>query len=501
MCKGINKRYPEAQALDNVDFELRRGEVHALCGENGAGKSTLIKILAGLIAKDSGSIRFEGKELRCKNVRECRKAGISLIPQEIHLAETLTVAENICMTAYPEKCRGVVDWKAMNKKAAELQSHIGYEQSFGPETVVGTLTMGQQQVVEIIKAISTDMKVIAFDEPTSSLSDEETEELFALIRDLTRRGISIIYVSHRLTEIFRICDRVTVLKGGKCVGTKTIGEMDMDEVVSMMVGREMKYHQKTKCYITSDLPVLEAEHIAWGSKVRDVSFKLHKGEILGMFGIVGAGRTETMRTVFGLARPEKGEIRINGEPVRITSPADAAKHGIGFVTEDRRGEGLSGISPLKWNITLPFIGKISSKIGFLRHADENSAAEALVDQLKIKAPSLEVPVETLSGGNQQKAVIAGWIGADAEILIVDEPTRGIDIGAKNEIYRLMEELVSKGKSVIMVSSELPELLALSDRILVFRDGRIAAALDDVRHLKEEDVLRHAVIKEKGEKPV
>ena len=500
-CRGIRKSFPGVLALDDVDFELKRGEVHALCGENGAGKSTLIKILTGLYAKDAGIIEFEGKEFKVKTVQECRKAGISLIPQEIHLAQTLTVAENICMTAFPQRPRGIVDWKAMNEKARELQSRIGYEQGFGPETAVGTLSMGQQQMVEIMKAISTDLKVIAFDEPTASLSDSETEQLFALIRELTRRGISIIYVSHRLAEIFSICDRVTVLKDGRCIGTKAVADTDMDEVVSMMVGREMQYHQKTKCYIEAGAPVLEAEHIAWGDRVRDVSFALHKGEILGMFGIVGAGRTETMRAIFGLAKMNRGTVRINGEPVIIRSPADALAHRIGFATEDRRGEGLSGVSPLTWNITLPFVERIAARLGLLRHGRERATAQELADKLQIKAPSLEVQAETLSGGNQQKAVIAKWLGASSEILILDEPTRGIDVGAKNEIYRLMEALVSEGKSVIMISSELPELLALSDRILVFRDGMVAAELTDVRSLREEDVLRFAVINQEGEKAV
>lgn len=497
-CENIRKQFPGVLALDNVRFDLRKGEVHALCGENGAGKSTLIKILTGLYSKDGGVITFEGKELKIRSVQESREIGISLIPQEIHLAQTLTVAENICMTAFPQKSKGIVDWKAMNRKTAELQKRIGYEQAFAPETIVGTLSMGQQQMVEIIKAISTDLKVIAFDEPTSSLSDDETEQLFALIRELTNRGISIIYVSHRLAEIFRICNRVTVFRDGKYVGTKEVAETDMSEVVAMMVGHEMEHYRKKQCYIHPEEDVLEVEHIGWGKKVKDISFNLRKGEILGFFGIVGSGRTETARVLFGLAKKDHGTIRINGKEMDITSPAIAVSHGMGFVTEDRRGEGLSLVSSVKWNITLPFIDRISNKMKRLKHQNEQMITQSLSDKLHIKTPTLETKVETLSGGNQQKVVIAKWLGAESEILIFDEPTRGIDVGAKNEIYHLMEELVCEGKSIIMISSELPELMALSDRIMVFRDGLITAELTDVQNLTEEEILRYAVIKHEEE---
>ena len=497
-CENISKQFPGVLALDNVQFDLRKGEVHALCGENGAGKSTLIKILTGLYSKDKGVITFAGKELKIRSVQESREMGISLIPQEIHLAQTLTVAENICMTAYPEKAKGIVDWKAMIQKAADLQKRIGYEQAFTPETIVGTLSMGQQQMVEIIKATSTDLKVIAFDEPTSSLSDDETEQLFTLIKELTNRGISIIYVSHRLAEIFRICDRVTVFRDGKYVGTREVAETNVSEVVAMMVGHEMEHYRKKQCYIQPDQDVLEVEHIAWGKKVKDVSFKLRKGEILGLFGIVGSGRTETARVIFGLAKKDHGTIKVKGKEIDITSPSVAVSNRIGFVTEDRRGEGLSLVSSVKWNITLPFINRISSKMKLLKHQNEQKVTQALSDKLRIKTPTLETKVENLSGGNQQKIVIAKWLGAESEILIFDEPTRGIDVGAKNEIYHLMEDLVKEGKAIIMISSELPELMALSDRIMVFHDGLITAELTDVQNLTEEEILHYAVIRQEEE---
>lgn len=496
-CKNITKTFPGVVALDQVQFELKKGEVHALCGENGAGKSTLIKILTGLYGKDSGEIFYEGKEINYKSVQECRAHGISLIPQEIHLAQDLTVAENIMMTQYPKK-GGRVDWAAMRQRTLELQKRIGCEEYFAPDTRVGDLSMGHQQLIEIMKAISTDLKVIAFDEPTSSLSDEETERLFELIRELKEQGISIIYVSHRLGEIFKICDRITVFKDGKYVDTKNICEVDADSLVSLMVGRDMGGFQKQQNYTDAFETVLEVEDLCWGKRVKHVSFSLHKGEILGLFGIVGAGRTETARLLFGLEKKDSGTIKIHGKEVDIKKPAQAVERGIGFVTEDRRGEGLSTISSVKWNITMPYIRKLSSRLlQKIHYRKELEKAKELSEKLQIKAASQNEPASSLSGGNQQKIVIAKWLGAESEILIFDEPTRGIDVGAKAEIYKLMEQLVSEGKSILMISSELPELLTMSDRILVYRDGEINKEFKEVNGLTEERVLHYAIIKDEG----
>lgn len=492
-CTGISKRFPGVKALDHVDFELRRGEVHALCGENGAGKSTLIKILTGIYTKDSGNILYNGKEINYKTVQECRENGISLIPQEIHLAQTLTVAENICMSEFPRTKTGMVDWKAMNEKAAGLQARLGLENQFTSKTVVGTLSMGHQQLVEIMKAISTDLKIIAFDEPTSSLSDEETEQLFRLIRELTNRGVSIIYVSHRLAEIFKICDRLTVYKDGGYVGTKDVKDVSTEEIVSMMTGREMLRFRREKSHAT-DEAMLEVSNLTWKNKVKDVSFSLKKGEILGLFGIVGSGRTETARLLFGLEKKHGGVIKINGRETGINSPAGAVAHKMGFVTEDRRGEGLSLVSSVKWNITMPFFGRLSKGLPLIRHGEEKAEAEKLKEDLNIKAPSLDTRAENLSGGNQQKIVVAKWLGANSEIMIFDEPTRGIDVGAKGEIYQLIDKLAAEGKSILLITSELPELMALSDRILVYRDGEINAELTDVSGLTEEMILGHAIMK-------
>ena len=495
-CEKISKSFPGVKALDQVDFELRKGEVHALCGENGAGKSTLIKILTGIYGRDSGNIYYNGEEIHYKSVQECRRHGISLIPQEIHMAQDLTVAENIMMTGYPKKGFRI-DWNAMNEKTKALQKRIGCENYFTPDTRVGTLSLGHQQLIEVMKAISTDLKVIAFDEPTSSLSDEETEQLFRLIRELKAQGISIIYVSHRLAEFFQICDRITVFKDGKYVSTDNVKDVTQEQIVAKMVGREMSAFKRKKNGSTADEAVLEVSGLNWGKRVKNVSFQLRKGEILGMFGIVGAGRTETARCIFGLEEKDAGTIRIHGKEADIRKPSQAVALGLGFVTEDRRGEGLSTVSSIKWNITMPYLERLSSGKWRIRHKQETETAQKLSDILSIKMASLASEAGSLSGGNQQKIVIAKWLGAQSDILIFDEPTRGIDVGAKAEIYKLMDELVSQGKSIIMISSELPELLALSDRILVYRDGEINKEFTDTEKLTEPEVLHYAIMQEKG----
>lgn len=489
-CSHITKSFPGVKALDNVQLELRRGEVHALCGENGAGKSTVIKIITGLYQKDSGEIEYFGKKINFKNTIECRKNGIALIPQELHLAETLTVAENIFMTKFPTKGM-IVDWKRMNEQTKELQKRLGEAaMSFQPDQLVKTLSMGQKQLVEIMKAISTDVKVIAFDEPTSSLSDEETVEMFKLIRQLTAEGIAIIYVSHRLAEIFEICDRVSVYKDGKYIGTRDVAEVEPKDIISMMVGRDVSLFQKTRDREVGE-PVFEVKGLCWKDRVKNVSFKLNKGEVLGMFGIVGSGRTETARAIFGIEKKDSGTIYKDGRELHIRRPEDAVLSKIGFVTEDRRGEGLALVMSVAENITMPSMQRYVKK-GVLDLKAEAKAAAEMVEMLEIKTPKLETRVGSLSGGNQQKIVISKWLGADSEILIFDEPTRGIDVGAKAEIYKLIDSLTQKGKSIIMISSELPEVLAMSDRLLVFRDGEIVAELAGVQSLSEEDVLGYAI---------
>ena len=441
-CSNITKEFPGVMALDHVSFELKKGEVHALCGENGAGKSTLIKIITGLYQKDSGTIEFEGKEVHYNSTQECRKNGIALIPQEIHLAETLTVAENIFMTNYPKK-NGLVDWKKMNQMTEELQKRLGQTAlSFQADQLVKTLNMGQKQLVEILKAISMDVKVIAFDEPTSSLSDEETKSMFQLIEQLTVEGISIIYVSHRLAEIFTICDRVSIYKDGKYIGTRETKNTTSQELVTMMVGREIKLYEKEHRRLETE-SVLQIKSMKWKNKVNNVSFDLKKGEILGIFGIVGAGRTEMANALFGVTQMDDGEIYIKGQKVSIKTPADAVKNKIGFVTEDRRGQGLALVMSVAENTTLPFYKKFL-KNGILNLREERNEVNVLREKLNVKTPTINTKVGTLSGGNQQKIVIGKWLGAECEILIFDEPTRGIDVGAKSEIYKLMDELSLNG---------------------------------------------------------
>jgi len=489
-CKDISKTFPGVKALDNVCFDLKKGEAHALCGENGAGKSTLVKIIGGLYQKDSGTILYSGEYVNYKNTIECRKNGIALIPQELQLAETLTVAENVFMTKFPLK-GGLVDWHAMNHNTRALQERLGQSAlNFRPEDTVRNLSMGQRQLVEIMKAISTDVKIIAFDEPTSSLSDEETTEMFKLIGHLKSQGISIIYVSHRIAEIFRICDRVTVLKDGQYAGTKRISETNTSEIISMMVGRDVALYQKSRSRCEGS-KIFEVKGLNWRNKVKDVSFSVSSGEIVGMFGIVGSGRTETARLLFGLEQMDSGEIYFYDQKVTIKKPRDAVEKGFGLITEDRRGEGLSLVMSVTQNITMPYFKKFAKR-GVLNLKEERRRAAEMAKVLNIKTPGMETKTATLSGGNQQKIVISKWLGADSKLLIFDEPTRGIDVGAKAEIHKLIDKFSKEGKGVVMISSELPEILALSDRVLIFRDGEIKAELENSESLTEEEVLRHAI---------
>lgn len=489
----ISKLFPGVKALDSVDFELRKGEIHAICGENGAGKSTLLKILIGMYKKDNGTIWVDGKEVTFKNINDAKRHGIGVIPQEIQMAPKLSVAENMFMANYPTRLIYFVDWKKLKKDTEELQRRLGESaKSMGAETKVETMSMGFKQLIEIMKALSTETKILAFDEPTSSLSEEETIELFKLINELKAKGLSIIYVSHKLKEIFTICDRVTVLKDGKYVGTKEIVDTNISELISMMVGRNLDLFEKKSNAKEFKETAMEVRGISRGNVIRNISFKLGKGEILGMFGIIGSGRTETARVIFGIDKKTSGDIFLKGKKINISSPARAVKAKIGFVTEDRHGEGIFLRGSIRWNISLPFI-KTLSKFNFINHKAEKDIAVEYINSLKIKTPSDNNLAESLSGGNQQKIVIAKWLAAKSEILIFDEPTRGIDVGAKSEIYNIIRTLAKEGKSIIMISSEITEILALSDRILVFKEGEITAELDNNELLSEEEILKNAIV--------
>jgi ribose transport system ATP-binding protein len=487
---GVSKRFGGVQALDRVEFELKRGEVHALVGENGAGKSTLIKILAGIYLKDGGHIFYESSEVEFRNNIEARLNGIGMVPQEIQLAPKLTVAENIFMGLYPRNRAGFVKWKDLYKKAYDIAKTFNIESLIGLR--VERLGTGYRQLIEILKALIFNAKIIAFDEPTAALSEEETKELFRLIEKLKAGGISIIYVSHRLDEIFQIADRVTVLKDGQYVGTHRVRDVTKDQVVSMMVGRELNlFGEDRRSKGKQEEVVFEVRGLKRGREVQDISFKLHRGEILGLFGMVGSGRTETMMSVFGVDPLEEGEIIIAGERVVIRSPIDAVKLGIGLVPENRIKQGVILRASVRSNISLPFVHKLA-RYGAVNARQELEIVRQYIEYLDIKTRSEGSLVNTLSGGNQQKVSIAKWLATKSDIIIFDEPTHGIDVGAKAEIYQLLRELSDEGKGLIMISSELPEVLNVCDRILVFRDGKIAHEFAENRSLTEEEVVQYAL---------
>lgn len=489
---GINKRFGGVHALADMSFELRQGEVHALVGENGAGKSTYIKILSGVYQKDSGTNIYNGREIDFHSTIEARRAGIGMVPQIVELAPRLTVAENIFMGVYPASRGGIVNWRKLYASAEKIARTFDMEDLIRSE--VGKLGTGHQQLIEILKTLIYDTRIIAFDEPTAALSDEETNRLFQLIRRLKEKGISIIYVSHRLDELFQIADRISVLKDGAYIGTRQTAEVSKGEIVSMMVGRDLDLYgtdQRRKGR-TADV-LLEVRGLRASPAVKDVSFRVHKGEILGCFGMVGSGRTETMMSVFGEGAREAGQVFLRGKPVQIHSPLQAVKMGIGLVPENRITQGVILIAPIRNNITLPFVHKLARRrAGVINMKAEERIARQYIAALKLKTPSEKTRVSSLSGGNQQKVSIAKWLATRSDVIIFDEPTHGIDVGAKADIYQLLRELSEEGKGIVLVSSELPEVLNVCDRILVFRDGRIVHEFQENKGLSEEDVVRYAL---------
>lgn len=466
--KGIDKSFPGVHALDHVNLEIKKGEVHALMGENGAGKSTLMKILTGIYTKDEGSIVYEGKEVAFSNPREAQSAGIVIVHQELNMMNHLTVAQNIFIGR--EKMNGkLINDKRMNEEAKALFDKMNVD--IDPTEIMGNLTVGKQQMCEIAKAISHDAKIIIFDEPSAALTETEIEELFKIIRDLKAKGLGIVYISHRMDEIKVITDRVTVMRDGGYVGTLITKDSTKDDIINMMVGRVIYEDPKEKSNVAPDAPVvLKVEHLNAGKMVRDVSFELRKGEILGFSGLMGAGRTETARALFGADPKESGDIYINGKKVDIKNPMDAVKCGIGYLSEDRKRYGIVVDKTVAENTTMATMNDFMKGL-FINKKKEKEIANQYVDALKTKTPSVDQLVVNLSGGNQQKVVIAKWLVRNCDILIFDEPTRGIDVGAKSEIYHLMNELAAEGKSIIMISSEMTEVLRMSDRIVVMCEGR------------------------------
>lgn len=485
--KEIDKSFPGVHALDHVNFEVKKGEVHALMGENGAGKSTLMKVLTGIYTKDSGSITFEGKEVEFHNTREAQDAGIVIVHQELNMLGHLTVAQNIFIGR--EFKKGIrIDDKKMNDEAAKLfqKLHIDID----PTETMSNLTVGKQQMCEIAKAISHEAKVIIFDEPSAALTETEIEELFKIIRDLRQQQLGIVYISHRMDEIKVITDRVTVMRDGGYVGTLITKDCTKDDIINMMVGRVIYEDPKTESTVPKDAPVvLKVENLNAGRMVQDVSFELRKGEILGFSGLMGAGRTETARAIFGADPKSSGNIYINGQKVEINNPQDAVKCGIGYLSEDRKRFGIVVQKSVAENSTMSALENFVKGI-FIDKKKENSTAQDYVESLATKTPSVDQLVVNLSGGNQQKVVIAKWLIRNCDILIFDEPTRGIDVGAKNEIYKLMNRLAEEGKSIIMISSEMTEILRMSDRIVVMCEGRKTGEID-IAEASQEIIMNMA----------
>jgi ribose transport system ATP-binding protein len=469
--QGIYKAFGTNQVLTGVDFELIEGEVHALMGENGAGKSTMMNVLTGLHPLDQGKIFVDGKETYFKNPKEAEQAGITFIHQELNIWPEMSVLDNMFIGKEPKKSFGLVDSAKMKSLAKEQFTRLDVSLPLDKEA--GSCSVGEQQMIEIAKALLTKAKVIIMDEPTAALTEREIQKLFEVIASLKKEGVSIVYISHRMEEIFTICDRITVMRDGKTVDTKLIPETNFEEVVRKMVGRELTDRFPKRDSKPGET-VFEVKHLT-GKAFQDVNFSVRSGEIVGVSGLMGAGRTEIMRGIFGLDPIKSGEVILNGKKVTIKNANQAVKLGIGFITEDRKDEGLVLDFSIKDNIALPSLYSFAPK-GLIQEKDEKDFADMLIKRLTVKTESAQTRVGDLSGGNQQKVVIAKWIGIAPKVLILDEPTRGVDVGAKREIYQLMNELTNRGVAIIMVSSELPEVLGMSDRILVVHEGRIAGEL-------------------------
>ncbi|MBQ7004591.1 MAG: sugar ABC transporter ATP-binding protein [Oscillospiraceae bacterium] len=472
--KGINKSFGTNQVLKDAGFLLKDGEVHALMGENGAGKSTLMKILTGVYTRDAGTVLVDGKEVVYKSPQEAEKAGIVFIYQELNVLFDLTVEENLFMGKEITKGFGICDRKAMRKKAQEVMDKMGV--NIPINAVMSDLSVGQQQMVEICKALMVDAKVLIMDEPTAALTQSETEGLFKLIKSLREKGVSIVYISHRMEEIFELCDRITILRDGTYVGTEYIKDINMDDIVRMMIGREIGERYPKREGVTIGDEVLYVENLSKGKTFQNVNFRVHAGEVLGVSGLMGAGRTEIMHAIFGNLPYDSGRILINGEAVNIKCARDAINAGIGFITEDRKTEGLLLEKSIAENIELANLGKVSDK-SVLSKKKGAELVKKGIDEFHIKCFGPQHECANLSGGNQQKVVIAKWVYTDPKVLILDEPTRGVDIGAKKEIYSVINDLAAKGVAIIMVSSELPEVLGMSDRIMVVHEGKVTGIID------------------------
>lgn len=487
--EGISKSFPGVCALHDVHLEVRRGEVHALLGENGAGKSTLVKILSGAYARDSGEIIWEGRPIHIHTPKEAQKLGISIIYQEFNLVPQLSIAENVWISREPFRNRTLqwIDWKQMYRKTQALLDELHLE--LDPRRPVAGLGVAQQQMVEIAKALSLDAKLLIMDEPTSALTGAEINQLFAVIRRLKARGVAVVFITHQLDQVFEICDRGTVLRDGEFIATVDLAGVAEDDIIRLMVGRSLD-QQYPKLATRRGAEALRVEGLQRDGVLHDVSFTAHAGEILGVAGLVGAGRTELMRAVFGADPIDAGRVIIFGQELAVTSPQAAIRAGMGLLPEDRKQEGLVLLLSVLHNMSMASLDKLTSGL-LLRLGDERKQAAGFVDKLRIATPGVDQQAQFLSGGNQQKVVLAKWLASQSKILIFDEPTRGIDVGAKVEVYHLMNSLVENGVAVIMVSSEMPELLGMSDRILVMHGGRITAELSR-QEATQEKILAAAM---------
>ena len=482
---AITKSFGGVHALRGVDFDVQTGEVHALVGENGAGKSTLMRVLGGEMAASSGEVRIEGKRVELRGPRDARAHGIAIIHQELALAPDLSVAENIFLG----ELSGVISWSALRRRAAELITSLGFE--IDPKRRAGALAVAHQQVVEIAKALSRKVKIIVFDEPTAVLSAQDAERLHEIIGRLRSEGVGVVYISHRLEEVLSIADRVTVMKDGQVVATRAAVDLTIDEMIRMMVGRPMAalFPEKKPRKIGDERLVVR--NLQAGRLVRDVGFSVRAGEIVGLGGLVGSGRTEVARVIFGADRLEGGAIVLNGAERNVRSPRDAVKAGVCLVPEDRKAQGVVLEAPIRVNVTMARLSAVVNRLGFIRRALEHKIVTDLGASLRLKASRIEAPVSSLSGGNQQKVVLAKWFLAGGDIIILDEPTRGVDVGAKSEIYGLILKLAEEGKAVLVISSEHQELFGLCDRILVMSEGQLRGELAPADY-SEEKLLSLAI---------
>ena len=497
--EGIEKRFPGVHALKSVRFDLRPGEVHALMGENGAGKSTLMKILSGIYSRDGGEMRIEGRAASPDSPRAAQELGIGIIHQELSLMNDLTAAQNVLIGREPRRSFGRLDERELNRRTAEIFASMNL--NIDPRTPVGRLTIAKQQLIEIAKALSYRPRVLVMDEPTAALNDAEIAELFVIIRQLRDEGVGIVYISHKMDEIKRIADRITVMRDGEYIDTVDAADTPLARIIAMMVGREVT-EKPLDVPDTRTAPVaLEVRGLSRGREIRDVSFSVRKGEILGFAGLMGAGRTEVARAIFGADPRDAGEIAVNGAPCTIRTPNDAVKAGIGYLSEDRKHFGLATGMDVRANIAMASLGRFTSSTGVLDERAMKETAVRYIGQLGIRTPSDSQEVRLLSGGNQQKVVIAKWLLRDCDILIFDEPTRGIDVGAKSEIYRLLEDLAAQGRAIIVISSELPEILRLSHRIAVMCEGRLTGILPGGAQTSQEQIMELATRREATMEPM